>query len=420
MDERYSKAVQYIALVATALIYVGDSVEIYLPAVITQPVSCELNISKTQESVLALSFYITIATSVFLSIPFADYFGRRTTFLASLYTTLFFTVLCAVVPNYVTLLISRLLIGFTVGLNDMVNMVYLSEIAGSKEFYIFGITLLSTAFNIGGGWAGGLGYLLLEKIGWRYFVLLTSVPLYLFPIVAFQFMLPETKPSKEEARLLEDKTSETPDENSLIAGSSKRDMCLKIVKLGFISTFLSTYQFGVVLLIPSFVKNYNLSNDLNEDACGSIHGSQFLILTAIFGGCNLLGRLLSYVFQKIFAPDINITIFAVVSVLVLGVLNVIPSNVYAFYLGIGAVQCFAASLSNDRNILAADRQFFSREYLGLSVGISVGMSKVGSLVGNAISGILSYVVALRFFLGSSFLTLMFAVSLLNHSWFVHT
>ena len=164
MDERYSKAVQYIALIATVIVCAGDSVETYLPAVITQPVSCELNISKTKESALAISFYITSAMSVFLSIPCADYFGRRTTFLVSLYSTVIFTVLYDAVPNYVTLLISRLLIGFAVGLNDMVNLVYVSEIAGNKEFYILGITFVSTAYNIGGGWVRGLGYLLLEKI----------------------------------------------------------------------------------------------------------------------------------------------------------------------------------------------------------------------------------------------------------------
>ena len=413
MDERYSKAVQYIALTATVLVYAGDSVETHLPAVITQPVSCELNISKSQESVIALSYYVTLTITAFFSIPFADYFGRRTTFLVSLYSTLIFTVICAVVPNYVTLLILRLLIGFAVGLNDMVNLVYVSEIAGNKEFYILGITFVSTACNIGGGWAGGLGYLLLEKIGWRYFVLLTSVPLYLFPIIAFQFILPETKPGKEEASLLDNKTSERPDDKPLIARRSEREMRLKIVKLGFIATFLAIYQLGVILLIPSFIKKYNIANNLNQEACSSIHGSQFLILTAIFGGCNLLGRLVSYVFQKIFDPEINITIFTIASALVLGVLNVIPSNVYVFYLGMGAVQCFSAVSNNDRNIIAADRQFFSREYLGLSVGICIGMSSLGILVGNVISGILSYVAALRFFLGSSRLTLLFAVSLLN-------
>ena len=142
MDERYSKAVQYIALIATVLVCTGDSVETYLPAVITQPVSCELNISKTKESVLAIFFYITSAISVFLSIPCADYFGRRTTFLVSLYSTVIFTVLCAAVPNYVILLILRLLIGFAVGLNHMVNLVYVSGIADNKESYILGTTCI--------------------------------------------------------------------------------------------------------------------------------------------------------------------------------------------------------------------------------------------------------------------------------------
>ena len=173
MGERvtsYPKHIQYLALVFTTLTFLGDSVETYLPAVVTQPVSCDLHLSKSTESVLALSFYVTTAVSVFLSIPFADHFGRRTTLLISLYLSVIFTVLCAVVLSYNSLLISRLLIGFAVGLNDMVNFLYISEITNDTEFYIFGTTVLSTAYSVGGGWAGGLGYLFLEKIGWRYFV----------------------------------------------------------------------------------------------------------------------------------------------------------------------------------------------------------------------------------------------------------
>ena len=130
MGERvtsYPKHIQYLALVSTTLTFLGDSVETYLPAVVTQPVSSNLHLSKSAESVLALSFYVTTAVSVFLSIPFAVHFGRRTTLLISLYLSVIFTVLYAVVPNYSSLLISRLLIGFAVGLNDMVNFLYISD-----------------------------------------------------------------------------------------------------------------------------------------------------------------------------------------------------------------------------------------------------------------------------------------------------
>ena len=79
---------------------------------------------------------------------------------------------------------------------------------------------------------------------------------------------------------------------------SKKEMVIMIAKLYLISPFASMYQYGVVLLIPSFVREYNLYNELNIEACGSIQGFQFLILTIIFGGCNLLGRLTSYVLKK--------------------------------------------------------------------------------------------------------------------------
>ena len=51
----------YLLLLLVVLIKLGDSIEVYLPGVITQQASCELSVSNFQEGLLAVIFYIFFA-----------------------------------------------------------------------------------------------------------------------------------------------------------------------------------------------------------------------------------------------------------------------------------------------------------------------------------------------------------------------
>jgi predicted CDP-diglyceride synthetase/phosphatidate cytidylyltransferase len=62
----------YQLLTFNLLIKFGDSVEIYLPGVITQKVAYELSLSKTQEGFLGVTMYITMAASILIAAPFSD------------------------------------------------------------------------------------------------------------------------------------------------------------------------------------------------------------------------------------------------------------------------------------------------------------------------------------------------------------
>ena len=51
-------------LALTAMVKFGDGVEIYLPGVITQLVSCELGVSSVGEGVLGLALYAAMMVSI--------------------------------------------------------------------------------------------------------------------------------------------------------------------------------------------------------------------------------------------------------------------------------------------------------------------------------------------------------------------
>ena len=46
-----------VALTAICVTHVGDAVEIYLPAILTQDISCDLELGATQQGVLSVVFY---------------------------------------------------------------------------------------------------------------------------------------------------------------------------------------------------------------------------------------------------------------------------------------------------------------------------------------------------------------------------
>ena len=50
-------SIQIVALVAICLTHMADAVEIYLPAILTQEISCDLLLSGTQQGLLSVIFY---------------------------------------------------------------------------------------------------------------------------------------------------------------------------------------------------------------------------------------------------------------------------------------------------------------------------------------------------------------------------
>ena len=59
----------WLLLALTAMVKFGDGVEIYLPGVITQLVSCELGVSSFEEGILGLALYAAMMVSIFCAAP---------------------------------------------------------------------------------------------------------------------------------------------------------------------------------------------------------------------------------------------------------------------------------------------------------------------------------------------------------------
>ena len=237
--------------------------------------------------------------------------GPRITSLVSLYISVLFTVLCAVVPNYWTLLISRVMIGIGVGMNMSSSGLLFTNGASCKKVYLQGTFVWVIAMDIAAVWVGVLGYFVLDYLSWREFVLLTSIPLFVPPILLLHFSVTEDITGNSEAveesrgilesnvvsNVVSSGVSNIEDNVENNAAACPNDSCnfptLRVFKLS-ICTFLNAFSlYGLIIVFPKLLQSVNRRQGMDEeDPCATVvRGTNFLQLALINGGC-LAGAML--------------------------------------------------------------------------------------------------------------------------------
>ena len=273
----------YQLTVLFVLISFGDGVEIYLPGVITQVVSCELGVSSLKEGLLGIILYATIAATVLIARLLVSCCGNRKLIISSLYISIISSVVCAVVPGYNTLLVARAMIGVSVGLNACVIGVFFAENVSTPKAFAIGTSVSSVTVPLGAGWGSILCYSMMGALGWRVFVVAVSVPLFIPPLILLHFFLDYPMDSSTNVR------RETQSTDAVeVPHAWNRN--LKTCVMNF---FCCIQGYGGILLLPALLRADNEEgNYLSGENCSSaVQGAQFLILAAVHGGTNLVGRL---------------------------------------------------------------------------------------------------------------------------------
>ena len=174
--------------------------------------------------------------------------------------------------------------------------VYATEMIYDRARNILAMSLCTTAVSVAGGWIGVLSYLMLERVGWRISILLTSLPFFFPQLILLQFFLPDSKKYVSELATLEENDSDSTlvKENSSKTNSNVYAFIFKICAAYGVQSLIG---FRAIILMPAFTKARNLANDV-DSPCGRLHGSRFLFFTITFGVCHILGRLIAYVSQN--------------------------------------------------------------------------------------------------------------------------
>ena len=390
----------YVNLALGSLIKFGDGVEIYLPGVITQKVSCELGVTGLQESILAVILYVFFAASVMTTIPLSRKFGERNVLLLSLYTSILFAVLCALVPNYWTLLVSRALIGICVGLNMATVGVFTSKHASSEQVanataFVTG----SVALTFGSGWISILGWLLLDKIDWRNFVLVTSIPIFVPPILMLHFCASEARENianVEQAISTPSTSAQQSESTTLLKNktSTVSSFAFKVIKASLFVASNVCVGYGSIILLPSVIRGYK---HIDEDDTTSrairecedvVQGNDLLIIALVTGGANVIGRPLGYFLRKCISFRVLQSTLALATALSYGIMLFNPGLVLASVLmGVGKLSYSIQGA--EASILPYDLSYFGSANFELGAGIVMSSAMAGAVLGTSLAAFLA-------------------------------
>ena len=297
---------------------------------------------------------------------------------------------------YISLIVSRIILGATIAISMTPLAVYTSEISLNKRFYTMSTVINTIGWSSGGGWCGILGYLFLERLGWRWFVLLTSGPLFILPIIMFQFFLPETKKNELE----DEDFNRLPEDNNIVT-TEKSTMKMRILKTQLVAVGSTVLYFGEILLLPALIKEDNIRND-RDIPCKSIYGVQFLTVSLLFGVCHILGKVLSFVLHNLGTPTaISLTFLSITTLGAHIAMQFLYTQVIFLIFCFGVVQTLMSTMGTVLNILSYDKFFFTEPYLPISSGIRLAMMLLIAAGARFLPEFLYYTTVLQIHLGTS-------------------
>jgi len=387
----------YLIALMVVLIKIGDGVEAYLPGVISQKASCELGISDFQEGILAVSMYAFWAIAVIISISISKLLGERFTLLLSLYLSIVFAILCAVVPNYYTLLLSRALTGFCAGLNGCTSGIFVAKLVSTKEVFTQSIFLSEAlGFAAGGTWVSILGWLILDLVNWRIFILLTSIPLFVPPIIMIHFCIDGTPVEvTEEAHEPEIERNVAPTETDELVDTNSQSVpnfVPRVLKSSLFFFCNLCVGHGSIILLPWLLRKYKRGLLVLHISAGGkcedvVQGNDFLILAAVTGAANMIGRPLGYFLWSrvrflILQPTITIMM-----VVCFGVVLANPGLIASVAL-IGIAKLCYSIQAVEASLLIFDYDYFGKSRLELGSSVTIASGMIGSVVGTSLAAFL--------------------------------
>ena len=391
----------YLLLLLVTLIKLGDSVEVYLPGVITQQASCELGVSDFQEGLLAVIFYLFYAIGTLMAYPTSIRLGERLTMLLSLYMSIVFAILCAIVPNYYTLVLSRALTGMCVGLNGCTCGVFFAKFASSKEMVTEGTFLFEAlTYPVGGTWVSILGWLFLDLVGWRMFVLLTSIPLFVPPLIILHCCFKEQQELEHsELKIDEFEGSTSIETDKLVESGEVPNFAARVFRSSLFMFSNICIGYSIIILAPWLKRIFKFHGQealdgTNAEKCEEVvQGADFFILTLVTGVSNIAGRLLGiFLWDRVKFLFLQSTVTFIVAVS-FSILLMKPSFIVSMvFIGLSKL-CYSLQ-AVEVAILHYDYDYYGRSKFELGSYVSSAVSLTGAVVGTSLSAFLDPYIAL--------------------------
>ena len=367
----------YILITLAVFIKFSVGTVVFLPGVITSKVSCELEYSGFfEQGVLALILHASLCVSNLAAVPLARKVGERATLLCSLYFSVIVIVFSSLVPGYKTLIISRALTGLACGLNiTTVGVFGAKRVSSTAILPRFSFIHDSIAHTLGTSWTAAAGWLLLDRVGWRAFILGISLPLFIPPLIILHYYIEEESTSSES-------TSLTQNKNEIKSVENFTMRVLKASLFGGLNLFIG---YGSVHLLPALHGKIDIDskilmkNGQCEDGDQSGLGRKHLIYTGVIGTANMLGRPLGYFLRsQVKFRILQTTLMCGFALCYVTILTKPGALVESIMMTIGKL-CYSTQ-GPERSILHYDVEFFGRPDLSLGAALMQAACSVGGIL----------------------------------------
>ncbi|XP_063686025.1 putative transporter svop-1 [Bolinopsis microptera] len=178
---------QYLYWLLTGLLSVSDLSEICIIAVIIPLQRCEWKLSPAFEGAVSMSVFIFYAIFAIVFGKISDKFGRKLVLKWSMIIMTIATITSALSPNKWVFIVVRSVTGACIGTNINCIICYATEFSESKDRLI-GMTMFNIVAASSYALLYFIAWLMLNSIGWRWFIIVMSLPL--IPALALTFLLP--------------------------------------------------------------------------------------------------------------------------------------------------------------------------------------------------------------------------------------
>jgi hypothetical protein len=144
--------------------------------------------------------------------------------------------------------------------------------------------------------------------------------------------------------------------------------------------------YGSIMLVPALIRRHNKENALGDlGPCAEVvHGSEFLIVAAVTGGANVLGRFAGYFLRSYvkFIPLMSIT--AAVVAISYGTVLAKPGLIVESVL-IGVAKFCYSIQSGECVILKLDEDYWGLANMSLGGALMEGFGQIGAIIGSSLA-----------------------------------
>ena len=394
---------EYLALITTCIANLAIAMEICMPGMIAQQISCDLRLPMYKENALVLGSYMTSVVAVVAAVPVIKLLSARIVLITCAYICVAVGSYCVATGTFASVMVYRITIGACISLIQVSAQRYTSFMVSCKEYSYLAIMLPPLFQSVGFILSGISAYIFMGILKWQFYIAVTSVTQFTLTIFLLHFVLPDlTKVDipEEERRLI--RSSKPPELACLLT---------RTMKVSFVSAFSGVVNYSIMIVVTSVIKDFNTRHLVIPSSCSAIYGGQYFIVSGIIGICNIIGQTATVFFHGKVSSLPLIIIASILSFLISVVCNVYLRDEKLLMVWLGLLQTVLGTLSQEIHFMVHDTSFYSSRYLSLSRFVHVLVTCYTCLLGNTISQIVCSTVVVKVYLYMTACTVFFSLLL---------